>query len=82
MFNIYRYARFERIKQLAQKNQKWYLIPLLNTNTTRSHVIKSESIESRLSPDSLDSVWTQWTQLLLELYNTLAVPAVALSKNQ
>ena len=28
VFNIYRYARFERIKQLAQKNQKWYLIPL------------------------------------------------------
>ena len=23
VFNIYRYARSERIKQLAQKNQKW-----------------------------------------------------------
>ena len=23
VFYIYRYARFERIKQLAQKNQKW-----------------------------------------------------------
>ena len=27
VFYIYRYARFERIKQPAQKNQKWYSIP-------------------------------------------------------
>ena len=25
VFHIYRYARFERIKQLAEKNQYWYL---------------------------------------------------------
>jgi hypothetical protein len=52
---------------LSEKNQKWYLIPLKYQYHSQSgHVIKSESIESRLSPDSLDSVWPQWTQLLLE----------------
>eukprot|EP00964_Phaeocystis_antarctica_P017296 scaffold9547_cov52-Phaeocystis_antarctica.AAC.2 len=49
VFHIYRYARFETIKQLAQKNQKWYTRPLKyqhhsrssnQTNSARKHNIQ------------------------------------------
>ena len=49
VFHIYRYARFETIKQLAQKNQKWYTRPLKyqyhsrssnQTNSARNHNIQ------------------------------------------